>query len=262
MTNFNVKAETQHDIYLRIAERNRRNAQHSTGPRTPEGKARSCRNALKRGYSLTNHQILNNENPEAYEQMFRDLQAIYNPKSDREHLAVLEISHCMWAIRRLDIGEVTLINSFVEPPEVMADDPDGDVTGGEAIGYLAILKKGEPEPDEFRSIQLIQRYRRYWDRRLEKARMEFSRAASDRRQDELAEIRKQQEQIKLDLLKRKQQKEQEREEQRRSSNFITQVERVLRKKSTTKREVDALRDLLTGFVPRPEEDPATQQAAG
>ena len=47
-------------------EANRKNAQRSTGPKTPEGKARSSKNALKHG--LTSEElILPGENPEAYD---------------------------------------------------------------------------------------------------------------------------------------------------------------------------------------------------
>ena len=47
----------------RKAEANRRNAQRSTGPRTPEGKARSSQNAITHGIFIK--QFLNGASPEA-----------------------------------------------------------------------------------------------------------------------------------------------------------------------------------------------------
>ena len=62
------------------ASRNRANAQHSTGPRTKEGKAASAQNALREGLSIQRHVILKTEDPAAFEQFRTELR---NSSTDR-----------------------------------------------------------------------------------------------------------------------------------------------------------------------------------
>ena len=261
----NAGAETQHEIFASIAERNRQNAQHSTGPRTPEGKAIASKNALKRGYSLTTHQILDNENPEAYQQMLTELREIYEPQSHREHLAVLTIAQCKWAIRRLEIGEVSLLNSYMDSPETMAQQEDGDITGGESIGYLAILRDGEPAPLEFKALDLIQRYRRPWDRRHQEALKEYDRAVAARQRAEELALRKEERQLKMELLKQRlatqQQKQQEsnKELEQESIAIQQQIMQMTKHRPPTAVEKEML-ELVSGFVPQPGKSPATRPA--
>ena len=66
---------------------NRRNAQKSTGPRTPEGKARSKRNALKHGLLAKEIFLACRFNPEArneFETLLSQLQEAYAPANDPE----------------------------------------------------------------------------------------------------------------------------------------------------------------------------------
>ena len=51
----------------RRIDANRRNAQRSTGPRTPQGKKRSSRNALKHGFCSTGSSLTPLEDREAYQ---------------------------------------------------------------------------------------------------------------------------------------------------------------------------------------------------
>lgn len=265
----NAGAETQFDIFARIAERNRLNAQHSTGPRTQEGKLIACKNALKRGYSLTTHQILDNENPEAYNQMLHDLQQIFDPQSPREHLAVLEISYCKWAVRRLDLAEVTLLDSYSETPEDMITGDNEIVTGGEALGYSAILREGEPHPLDFKALDLIHRYRRPWDRRHQEALREYDRAVQARQRAEQLALRTEERQLRLELLRQKQAAAQQAAEQRatrqqdnqdlerEAAAVIEQITRATRHRPPTAFEKEML-DLVSGFVPQPGPTPKQQ----
>ena len=60
-------------------EANRNNAQLSTGPRTPEGKERSARNAVRHGLTSA-AAFLPNEDPEAYHDFCRKLIDDLRPK--------------------------------------------------------------------------------------------------------------------------------------------------------------------------------------
>ena len=59
------------------------NAQHSTGPRTEEGKQTSSRNALKHGLTASTV-LIPGEDPAAYAAFKNDLTADWKPEGARE----------------------------------------------------------------------------------------------------------------------------------------------------------------------------------
>jgi hypothetical protein len=80
-------------------EANRRNSQHSTGPRTLQGKAASSRNALKSGIDAQSS-IITGEDAAALaalsEQFYRDCQ----PQTATESALVDNLIHATWLLRR------------------------------------------------------------------------------------------------------------------------------------------------------------------
>jgi hypothetical protein len=80
-------------------EANRRNAQLSTGPKTPEGRAVSRMNALKHG--LTAQQIvLFDERPENFEAFFDEIVDALKPTDPIETQLAERIAVCAWRLRR------------------------------------------------------------------------------------------------------------------------------------------------------------------
>jgi hypothetical protein len=146
---------------------NRANAQHSTGPRTDEGKARSSQNARKHGLSLQRHAVLEHEDPAAYDRLHEELAAIYEPASPREHLALEEIAHCRWALQRFDVAEAALLENHFALNADPAIEHDCHIPYGTALGYACILEHGEPAPLELPSILLLHRYRTHWEIRYQ-----------------------------------------------------------------------------------------------
>ena len=88
----------------RKAEANRRNASRSTGPRTPQGKARSRLNALKHGI-LASQTVITTLEGRAERKMFEatveGLAQDFEPVGTYEQLLVQEIAACFWRLRRL-----------------------------------------------------------------------------------------------------------------------------------------------------------------
>jgi hypothetical protein len=164
------------------AATNRANAQHSTGPRTDEGKARSSQNARKHGLSLQRHAVLEHEDPAAYDRLHQELSAIYEPASPREHLALEEIAHCRWALHRFDQAEAALLEYHFAENADPAIEHDCYIPYGRSLGYTCIMERGEPAPLELPSLLLLHRYRTHWDRRHQRALAEFDRARKDHRQ--------------------------------------------------------------------------------
>ena len=81
-------------------ESNAANAQHSTGPRTPEGKARSSQNARTHGLSARDLVIVDQDLDE-----FHDLQASLlddlQPQGALEHDLFDQLLHASWNLRRV-----------------------------------------------------------------------------------------------------------------------------------------------------------------
>ena len=96
------------------AETNRANAQKSTGPKTPEGKAASSQNALKHGLSTT-MAVLDGENKLEYLSFSSSMAIHFTPvKGDEEHLLQLMIDGA-WRLRRASQYECRI---FEESPNM------------------------------------------------------------------------------------------------------------------------------------------------
>lgn len=81
-------------------EANRRNAQHSTGPGTPEGKARSSRNNLRHG--LTGQiALLPAEDRAAYDAFCAELIGSLNPETPLERQLAQSIAEDSWRLNRI-----------------------------------------------------------------------------------------------------------------------------------------------------------------
>jgi hypothetical protein len=87
---------------------NRANAQKSTGPSTPSGKAKSSRNALKHG--LTGQTVLlPHEDPALYKSELQDLIDTHHPATDDELRLVQSIHDCGWRIARVQQIEIGIL---------------------------------------------------------------------------------------------------------------------------------------------------------
>jgi hypothetical protein len=85
----------------------RRNAQLSTGPRTPGGKARVALNALKHG--LTGQQVvMPNENPEDFDTFRTGLLSALDPHGELEETLAERIVIDRWRLRRVPLLESAL----------------------------------------------------------------------------------------------------------------------------------------------------------
>lgn len=75
---------------------------HRTGgPRTEAGKAKCAQNAIKHGATSARMFVLNNENPEAWNQVLAATVRDYAPTSDVEHAYVEAIALGLWRLRRI-----------------------------------------------------------------------------------------------------------------------------------------------------------------
>ena len=81
------------------AEINRANSALSTGPRTPEGKARSARNSFKHGL-YSQQLIIEGEDPAEFDQLRATLRAEHQPLNSTEEILVDELAQHFWRMRR------------------------------------------------------------------------------------------------------------------------------------------------------------------
>ena len=103
---------------------NRLNAALSTGPRTPEGKARMAANPLKHG--LTSKRVLvPGESPEEFDAMKDGLISDWQPVGAQEHQLVTEIAEQYWRLQRARNMETCTWEKSMESIE---NPDDADVT--------------------------------------------------------------------------------------------------------------------------------------
>lgn len=103
---------------------NRRNAKKSTGPRTPRGKARAARNALKHGL-LARDVVVNTphaaEDAADFDALLADLLAELQPKTVVEETLVERIATCYWRLRRVQRLEGAAVRGALDAADPYAD---------------------------------------------------------------------------------------------------------------------------------------------
>jgi len=91
---------------------NQANALHSTGPKTPEGKAVVRLNALRHGL-LARDVVLPEEDADAFEDLFDQVRANFSPVGPIEEFLVNRVVNAMWRLHRLARAETALLHSRI-----------------------------------------------------------------------------------------------------------------------------------------------------
>jgi hypothetical protein len=92
---------------------NRLNAQKSTGPRTPQGRAAMRWNPLRHGLSAATV-VLFYESEAEFEQFRQDLALDFEPVGAEECALVEQIATLRWRLRRASRAEAALVNAEAE----------------------------------------------------------------------------------------------------------------------------------------------------
>lgn len=136
----------------------RANARKSTGPKTPQGKARSSKNALKHGV-FAQTALLSCEPNEEFVALRDSYLAEYQPQGPTETHFVMEMANAQWRLRRVRGMEADLIDHLID----MEIDPVRFTPGqrqAEALRRLA---------DDSHALVLLQRYEVMFRRQYERA---------------------------------------------------------------------------------------------
>src|ERR1017187_6061372 len=90
----------QHPASQEQLAANRANAAKSTGPRTPQGKARSTQNARKHGFTASTFALVRLEDLQEVAHLKDDLMAVYQPVNSQELFAIERIALTQQALLR------------------------------------------------------------------------------------------------------------------------------------------------------------------
>jgi len=126
---------------------NRANAGQSSGPRSPDGKTRSARNARKHGFTASKFAVVRLEELDEVDNLKADLVAVYQPVNAQELFAIERIAlaqHALLRAARLEAGLFTsCLNEALDPtgqpffpmtPELVGDS-DIEVTRAQNRNY-------------------------------------------------------------------------------------------------------------------------------
>jgi hypothetical protein len=89
---------------------NLENAQHSTGPRTAEGKAASSRNATKHNLCSVSP-VLDTEEKLAFDRLLCEAKLDLSPQTHTEHALIEQAAYAEWKLLRIAAWETEIINA-------------------------------------------------------------------------------------------------------------------------------------------------------
>ncbi len=119
---------------------NKQNAQHSTGPRTEQGKQRTSLNALKQGFRAKGP-LIPGENPDHYYRHSAEVENELQPATLLEETLVDQVVDITWRLKRFARIEAAVINelydSAAEHPR--SEDKDEDQLLGKSLAHSNAL---------------------------------------------------------------------------------------------------------------------------
>jgi hypothetical protein len=171
---------------------NRANAAHSTGPRSPEGKARSAQNARKHGFTASTFAVVRLEDVNEIADLTADAVAVYQPVNSQELFAVERIAlaqQSMLRAARLESGLfTTCLNETLDQRDkpMMFLDPamvDGDAEATRQQNRNYLLAEGFTMAAKASNVwSLFLRYQAQAERQYRRAIEEFDRLKSLRQE--------------------------------------------------------------------------------
>jgi len=138
---------------------NRRNAQESTGPITPAGRAKASRNALKHGL-LAKEIVLGGESREEFDRFRDTMIERLDPDGELENMLAHRIIAAAWRLRRVGRIEQEMLN------EMLAVAREGDPLDE----LIRLSESSKPRPLTLGSVLSKAAWR--WDRLNNVARYE------------------------------------------------------------------------------------------
>ena len=151
---------------------NQQNASHSTGPKTPEGKAAAARNATKHGLSgaVT---VLPHEDQDEFDILLACLRDEFHPASQHESFLVEQMTQSRWRLSRARRLETAIFDQMLLG-EMSDADPDRQIA-------TKLLAGGD------RALATIQRYASAAERSYYKAHTELLKSRQARNEAKTVE---------------------------------------------------------------------------
>lgn len=137
---------------------NRLNAQKSTGPKTPQGKAKVAANAVTHGLTAA-CPVLASEDPDAYARFRTGMTARLAPAGDIETLLADRVINLAWRLQRAQNYESYVLDNLIHSA---VDNPAPDVPASPDASASTIL--AQILLDDFTGPQVLEKLQRYESR--------------------------------------------------------------------------------------------------
>src|ERR1022692_4907327 len=164
---------------------NRANAAQSTGPRSPEGKARSAQNSRKHGFTASTFAVVRLEDLDELARLREDAIAVYQPVNSQELFAVERIALAQQTLLRVERLHTGLCTTFLNEAldgngrplmgitDALVND-DNEITKAQNRNYL--FAEGFHRLNKYsNSFTLFLRYQAQSERLYRRAIEEFNR---------------------------------------------------------------------------------------
>jgi hypothetical protein len=138
---------------------NQSNAQHSSGPRTAEGKARSAANGMRHGF-CSQTVLLPGDDPAEYQALLEELRDHFPCIDLNDDRFVREMTNAEWRLRRVRRHQEVLLTDACE--QIAAADPSLDPDRVQARAYDQLLAKSG-------SLAVLMRYETKFERQYDRA---------------------------------------------------------------------------------------------